>query len=79
VIASKAVTATGLTFDLVGALLLWRYGLPEAVSRDGSIRLICEQRDDAEAAKARRYDRFASVGLCLIATGFGLQLLATFL
>jgi hypothetical protein len=41
--------------------------------------LICEQRDDAEAAKALRYDRFASVGLCLIATGFGLQLLATFL
>ncbi len=78
-IASKAVTATGLTFDLVGALLLWRYGLPEAVSRDGSIRLICEQRDDAEAAKARRYDCLATVALCLITTGFGLQLLATFL
>ncbi len=78
-IASKAVTATGLTFDLVGALLLWRYGLPEAVSRDGSIRLICEQRDDAEAAKARRYDRFATTALALITTGFCLQLLATFL
>ncbi|MEB3169069.1 MAG: hypothetical protein VKK97_10110 [Synechococcaceae cyanobacterium] len=78
-ISPKVVTASGLTFDLVGALLLWKYGLPEAVSRDGSIRLVCQQRDDAEVAKARRYDRFATVGLALISTGFFLQLLATFL
>ncbi len=78
-IVAKVVTASGLTLDLVGALLLWKYGLPEAVSRDGAIRLVCEQRDDAEAAKARRYDRFATVALALVTIGFGLQLLATFL
>lgn len=78
-ISPKVVTASGLTFDLLGALLLWNYGLPEAVSRDGSIRLVCQQRDDVEVAKARRYDRFATVGLALITTGFFLQLLATVL
>ena len=78
-ISPKVVTASGLTFDLVGALPLWNYGLPEAVSRDGSIRLVCQQRDDAEVAKARRCDRFATVGLALISTGFFPQLLATFL
>lgn len=73
------MTAIGLVLDLSGALLLWKYGLPEAVSRDGSVRLICEQVDEEEIAKARRYDRWATAALCLITTGFGLQLLAVFL
>jgi hypothetical protein len=76
---SRALTAAGLVLDLSGALLLWRYGLPEALSRDGSVRLICEQVDEEEIAKARHYDWWATAALCLISTGFGLQLLATFL
>jgi hypothetical protein len=75
---SRALTSVGLAMDLAGALLLWRFGLPEALSRDGSINLICEQRDEAEVVKARLYDRWATAALCMISTGFGLQLLATF-
>lgn len=77
--SSRALTSVGLAMDLAGALLLWRFGLPEALSRDGSINLICEQRDEAEVVKARLYDRWATAALCMISTGFGLQLLATFL
>lgn len=73
------LTAIGLALDLGGALLLWKYGLPESLSRDGAIHLICKQRDEAEVAKARLYDRWATAALCLITTGFALQLLATFL
>ena len=76
---ARLLTAMGLSLDLSGALLLWKYGLPEVLSRDGSISLICEQRDEAEVVKARLYDRWATAALCLISTGFGLQLLATFL
>lgn len=76
---ARLLTAVGLSLDLSGALLLWKYGLPEALSRDGAVSLICEQRDEAEVVKARLYDRWATAALCLISTGFGLQLLATFL
>jgi len=76
---SRALTSVGLAMDLAGAFLLWRFGLPEALRRDGAISLICEQRDEAEVVKARLYDRWATAALFLISTGFGLQLLATFL
>ena len=76
---SRMLAAIGLALDLSGALLLWKYGLPESLSRDGSMNLICEQQDQAEVAKARRYDRWATAALCLISLGFALQLLATFI
>jgi len=76
---SRMLAAIGLALDLSGALLLWKYGLPESLSRDGSINLICEQQDQAEVAKARRYDRWATAALYLISLGFALQLLATFI
>ena len=76
---ARLLTAVGLSLDLSGALLLWKYGLPEALRRGGSINLVCEQRDDSEISKARLYDRWATAALCLISAGFGLQLLATLL
>ena len=76
---SRALTSVGLAMDLAGALLLWRFGLPEALRRDGAISLICEQRDGAEVVKGRLYDSWSTGALFLISTGFGLQLLATFL
>ena len=75
---SRALTSVGLAMDLAGALLLWRFGLPEALRRDGAISLICEQRYGAEVVKARLYGRWATAARCVISTGFGLQLLATF-
>jgi hypothetical protein len=48
---SRMLAAIGFALDLSGALLLWKYGLPESLSRDGSINLICEQQDQAEVAK----------------------------
>ena len=76
---SRKLASIGLALYLSSALLLWKYGLPESLSRDGSINLICEQQDQAEVAKARRYDRWSTAALCLISLGFALQLLATFI
>jgi hypothetical protein len=33
---TRVLTAIGLAFDLSGGLLLWKYGLPDSLSRDGS-------------------------------------------
>lgn len=77
--ASPCVTTVGLTLDIIGVVLLWRFGLPEAISRGGFGYLALEGEDEAEKAKARRYDMWARIGLTLIIGGFSLQLLAAWL
>jgi hypothetical protein len=67
-------SVAGLVLDVIGAIMLWRYGLPEEISRAGAQALILEQHDPAEQARARRYDRWARVGLTLLILGFVLQL-----
>lgn len=69
----------GLVLDIAGAVMLWRYGLPEAVSREGFNYLVLERQDEAEKRKAERYDKWARIALSLIVTGFALQLIAVWL
>jgi len=58
---SSLVNSIGLLCDIVGAVLIWRYGLPEHISRTGAVHLIAEQTDETEKAKAKRYDRIRTV------------------
>jgi hypothetical protein len=68
----------GLVFDICGVVFVFKYGLPEPLSREGSIYLILEQTDEAEKAKARKYDIWARVGLWLLLIGFILQLFGNY-
>ena len=70
------INSTGLVFDIAGALLLWKYGLPEAINKDGSINLILEQKNSKEVAKGKRYDNMSKIALGLLILGFALQLLS---
>ena len=73
------VNSAGLILDIVGAVLVWRYGLPKAISRTGASHLILEETDEGEIAEARRYDRIAQLGIGLLIAGFCLQLVSNFL
>lgn len=73
------INSAGLIMDIVGAVMLWKYGLPEALSREGHSYLILEQTDEAEKAKAARYDHWSRAGLGLLTAGFGLQLVSNVL
>ena len=70
------LNSVGLVFNIVGTLLVWRYGLPEPVNRDGAINIVAEQTDSSEARKAARYDCKARLGIGLLILGFALQLLS---
>ena len=72
------INALGLTLDIAGVILLFRFGLPPAVDRSGAVHLIAEEADEAEVAKGRRYDFWGRVGLVLILVGFLLQLVSNF-
>jgi len=77
--AHTLINSIGLVLDITGAILLWRYGLPEPLSREGHIFLAVEQTDTHEIAKAKTYDRWAKVGLTSLVAGFFGQLVSNFI
>lgn len=79
VTTSTIVNNLGLLLDIVGVIMVWRFGLPEALSRTGAQYIVTEQTDEIEKAKAMKFDRLSKVGLSLIIGGFMLQLLSNFI
>ena len=77
--SAVTISSIGLVLDIIGAILLWKYGLPEAINRGGEQFLTLEQSDENEAAKARRYDWYSKVALTLLIMGFALQLAGNYL
>jgi len=67
--ASSLVNSLGLIFDIIGAILLWRFGLPEQINRAGTSRLLLPGVDKAEIQKAKWYDHMAKWGLSLLILG----------
>ena len=65
--------------DIVGAALIWRFGLPERVSREGHSAILQEGIDQGEKQKAWRYDRLSEVGLALLIVGFAVQLVSNWI
>ena len=76
---ANCINSIGLVFDIGGAYLLWKFGLPAAISREGKIYMIAEQNDPVEAEKANWYDAIGKWGLILLVIGFVLQLVSNFL
>ncbi len=73
------VNSFGLILDVVGFVLLFRFALPQELSRTGAQHLTAEEDDPAEAAKAARYDRISRWALALVVAGFLLQLVSNYL
>lgn len=65
---------------LVGAILLWRFGLPyKDIDRNGHVRLILEQENASEKRQWKLYNRISHIGIVLIGISFFLQFLSLFL
>jgi hypothetical protein len=77
-ISGNSINSAGLLLDIIGAWLLWRYGLPEPISKTGAVHLIAEQTDQAEIDKATRYERWARIGMTFLILGFALQLISNY-
>ena len=63
----------GLVLDIVGVIILFKFGLPADIRRGGITHLITEQIDQEEADEAARYDRWSLVGLITLIVGFLVQ------
>ena len=73
------VNSLGLVFDIIGVVMLFKYGLPEEVSRSGAGFLQLEEDDKDEVAKAARYDTLSRVALGLLVAGFLLQIVSNWM
>ena len=84
---SQILTLGGLAIDIVGAVLLYRYGLPSRFPHGSLLLLDGDQVVTAEwgsesheefdeiNSKQQRFERFSRLGLRLLIFGFVLQLL----
>ena len=75
----KMVNIIGLGLNIVGVIIIFFFGLPPGIDRDGYIRIVAEQIDEEEKKKAKIYDRLAMLAITLIGIGFILQLASNFL
>lgn len=67
---------SGLVLDIVGVVLLFKFGLPpNGVSRRGP-SLLLEQDDPERSNKVKLYDRISYAALAILIVGFTLQIIA---
>jgi hypothetical protein len=72
--SANLVNSFGLVLDILGVVLIWKFGLPEPLSREGHSYFILEGSDETEKARAAKYDRWSKTGLALVVLGFAIQL-----
>ena len=63
---------------LIGALLIFFFGLPPRLNVEGHINLILEQTDQDEAKRAKLYKKISYGGVLLLSLSFFLQLIKLF-
>lgn len=73
------INSIGLIFDIVWAILLFKYWLPEDIRRDWLSFLAIETKNENEILKAKKYDFYGKIWLWLLILWFILQLTSNFL
>jgi hypothetical protein len=67
----------GLILDIIGAYLIFKYGLPEELSRTGATFIVTEEENADEIVKAKKYDKLSKLGFRLLIVGFLFQLISS--
>jgi hypothetical protein len=60
---------------LFGTIIIFFFGLPPQVDPNGHIHLICEQENEDEKKKGKKYKFLSYVGLTLLGLSFALQII----
>lgn len=73
---AQGAALVGLLLNLVGVILLFRYGMPFRVETKGASSFLLEGTDQDAVQVERHYRRLGELGLLLIVVGSGLQAFA---
>ncbi len=73
------VCTMGLILDIAGVILLFKFGLPDEVSKDGTGAILLESVDADEIKKWHHYRFISKIALLLLVIGFALQAISNYL
>ncbi|MDX2191510.1 MAG: hypothetical protein SFY32_16785 [Bacteroidota bacterium] len=73
---SQIINSIGLFFDFIGAFLLFRYGLPPQIGKEGGIFLYPSNHKNI---KANFFDKMSNLGFILLMLGFTFQLISVWI
>ncbi len=76
---ARVFNIVGLAFNLIGVLILFRWGMPFRVARGGASYVLMNEIDTKALALDRIYTVCGWVGLGFLLAGFALQLIAQLL
>jgi hypothetical protein len=75
----KGAALIGIAFNLIGVLMLFRYGMPFRVDTDGDVYVRLGVKDEEIVRTTARYRLLGNIGLALIVLGTTLQAVAVVL
>lgn len=70
------INSLGLIFDIIGVLILFKYGLPSNVSKNGEVGMTFLTKDNEDEKKYKKYKFRSNIGLIIIIIGFILQIIS---
>jgi hypothetical protein len=73
------MNSLGLIINILGSIIILRYGLPNRINPEGHTSIILQQVDQNEINKAKTYKTISSAGVILLIIGFLLQLASNFI
>ena len=76
---SSIINSLGLVLDIIGAMLLLKFGVPNKIDPSGTEYRVTSDVNSAEIEKARVYQRWSNFAILFIILGFLLQLISNFI
>jgi len=76
--STAALNIIGLVLNLVGVIILFRYGMPFHVPTGGAVHIVTEQIDAAEKALESWYEIYGYFGLLAIVVGTFMQIVGAY-
>ncbi|MCF1193125.1 hypothetical protein LRR18_16170 [Mangrovimonas sp. AS39] len=70
------LNSIGLVLDIIGVIMLFKYGLPADVSKDGTVGLALQETNYDDIRKWKKYNFWSRFALGLLVLGFLLQIIS---
>lgn len=75
----KSINSLGLILDIIGVVILFKFGLPSEVSKEGEQLIAADKPKESQLNKYRKYEFWSRFGLALLIVGFLCQLVSNYI
>ena len=75
---SADINSIGLILDILGVIILFKFGLPSNINKNGSVGMAFIKKDESEIKKWKLYNFWSRFGLIIILLGFICQIVSNY-